>query len=378
MLRMRLAIGVIGLLTMTATQAGGWRVGDPTLIDAAGRRPSLWSGTVAYTLGTGGHLYLFDGTGSAAVYTDGNCYEPRNVNGAIAWRDFNETTSVNDIFQWDGIDTDNVSQSPVVDSDVTAGSNGDVMWSRNHQSLWYYTAATDTAADLGIPGVHPCLYIAEGGVATYAYQDPDTNVVKYFDGTTTHDLGPGTIFGAFPTVWDGAVVWVGEGVGAFFAATELFYWKDGTTIRITDDDAAGGFEDRSPSFWNGVLVWTRYPGDAFAPKLYVWDGVVMEEISATGGGYPSLHEWQVAWVDVDGLVTAPLHLNGDLNCDGIVDFDDIDPFVAALSCQGGELDCWDTICPWANADCNCDNTVNFDDIDPFVAVLSTGDSSCRD
>lgn len=60
---------------------------------------------------------------------------------------------------------------------------------------------------------------------------------------------------------------------------------------------------------------------------------------------------------------------GDLNCDGIVDFDDIDPFVAALGCQGGEPHCWDPNCPWLNGDCNADDTVDFDDIDPFVARI---------
>ena len=60
---------------------------------------------------------------------------------------------------------------------------------------------------------------------------------------------------------------------------------------------------------------------------------------------------------------------GDLNCDGVVDFDDIDPFVAALGCQGGDPNCWDPACPWRNGDCNGDQTVNFDDIDPFVARI---------
>ena len=60
---------------------------------------------------------------------------------------------------------------------------------------------------------------------------------------------------------------------------------------------------------------------------------------------------------------------GDLNCDGIVDFDDIDPFVAALGCQGGDPNCWDPNCPWLNGDTNDDGSVDFDDIDPFVARI---------
>ncbi|MBN1512345.1 MAG: hypothetical protein JXB13_10045, partial [Phycisphaerae bacterium] len=62
---------------------------------------------------------------------------------------------------------------------------------------------------------------------------------------------------------------------------------------------------------------------------------------------------------------------GDLTCDGIVDFDDIDPFVAALGCPGGDPNCWPGPCPWINGDCNDDGTVDFDDIDPFVALIGT-------
>jgi hypothetical protein len=60
---------------------------------------------------------------------------------------------------------------------------------------------------------------------------------------------------------------------------------------------------------------------------------------------------------------------GDLNCDGLVDFDDIDPFVAALGCPGGDPNCWESACPWLNGDCDGDEDVTLDDIDPFVARI---------
>jgi hypothetical protein len=60
---------------------------------------------------------------------------------------------------------------------------------------------------------------------------------------------------------------------------------------------------------------------------------------------------------------------GDLNCDGSVDFNDIDPFVLALSGQAAYYAVWPN-CNWLNADCNQDGNVNFDDIDPFVALLT--------
>lgn len=64
----------------------------------------------------------------------------------------------------------------------------------------------------------------------------------------------------------------------------------------------------------------------------------------------------------------PVDQRGDLNCDGKVDFDDIDPFVLALAGQYVYSTQYPN-CRWLNADINEDGTVNFDDIDPFVALL---------
>lgn len=58
---------------------------------------------------------------------------------------------------------------------------------------------------------------------------------------------------------------------------------------------------------------------------------------------------------------------GDMNCDGIVTFKDIDRFVAALGYPGGAG--WPHACPWSAADCSGDGAVTFKDIDPFVARM---------
>lgn len=60
---------------------------------------------------------------------------------------------------------------------------------------------------------------------------------------------------------------------------------------------------------------------------------------------------------------------GDLDCDGIVDFDDINPFVLAMS-DPAQYAVNFPGCPLANGDCNGDSLVDFDDINPFVAILS--------
>ncbi|MEW6250174.1 MAG: C25 family cysteine peptidase [Planctomycetota bacterium] len=60
---------------------------------------------------------------------------------------------------------------------------------------------------------------------------------------------------------------------------------------------------------------------------------------------------------------------GDLNCDAAVNFDDINPFVLALSDPAGYQAAYPN-CNILNADCNADGRVDFDDINPFVALLS--------
>ena len=61
---------------------------------------------------------------------------------------------------------------------------------------------------------------------------------------------------------------------------------------------------------------------------------------------------------------------GDANCDGLVNFGDIDPFVKAIT--GGQA-AWDAAysCDYFCAnDINGDGLVNFGDIDPFVALIT--------
>jgi hypothetical protein len=105
---------------------------------------------------------------------------------------------------------------------------------------------------------------------------------------------------------------------------------------------------RVGSFWQGV-----------GPSYVAWGDCVQ--------GAASLHRWKrVAF----GVVPGPLA--ADVNCDGIVDFHDINPFVQALVDPDGYRDAYRACWPLNNADVNGDGTVNFTDINPFVAVLVAG------
>jgi hypothetical protein len=57
---------------------------------------------------------------------------------------------------------------------------------------------------------------------------------------------------------------------------------------------------------------------------------------------------------------------GDLNCDGVVSFADLDGFVEALAGESA----WRRLpCAWTNGDCNADGVVSFVDIDGFIALM---------
>jgi carboxypeptidase A1 len=60
---------------------------------------------------------------------------------------------------------------------------------------------------------------------------------------------------------------------------------------------------------------------------------------------------------------------GDLNCDGQVNFGDINPFVLALTNPAGYQAAFPD-CDIMNGDINGDGEVNFGDINPFVALLT--------
>ena len=61
-------------------------------------------------------------------------------------------------------------------------------------------------------------------------------------------------------------------------------------------------------------------------------------------------------------------LVGDANCDGEIDFHDINPFVEALATGDNGL----PGCPVGNCDMDTDGVIDFHDINPFVAILSGG------
>jgi hypothetical protein len=82
-----------------------------------------------------------------------------------------------------------------------------------------------------------------------------------------------------------------------------------------------------------------------------------------------------AWGDWDEsnetfrVVAEPVYELGDLDCNGLLDFGDINPFVLALSSPTAYAAAYPE-CNRTLADCNNDDVVDFRDINPFVLLLT--------
>ena len=84
--------------------------------------------------------------------------------------------------------------------------------------------------------------------------------------------------------------------------------------------------------------------------------------------------YDVVVTDDCGVATssaATLWLAGDVNCDGVISYGDINAFVLALQYPEQYPQRYPN-CYWLSADCNGDANVNYADINPFVRLLAGG------
>ena len=142
--------------------------------------------------------------------------------------------------------------------------------------------------------------------------------------------------------------------------------QDFLLVEISNDDGASWVEVEKAAAFEGWIRREIHVADHLTPTQ-----TTKIRFVAADNPNNSKTEAAVDAVWLFDLSCAPDLCPGDLSCDGVVDFDDIDPFVAALGCSGGAPNCWDPACPWLNGDCNGDGEVTFDDIDPFVGLIGS-------
>jgi uncharacterized membrane protein len=144
--------------------------------------------------------------------------------------------------------------------------------------------------------------------------------------------------------------------------------------RVNNGGTVVGYGHKHDPFWTSdwddpntrAFVWRRGVLTVLNDALVGgagWD--VKQALDINEGG-------QIAGIMYNGQQWRACRLTpayADLNCDGVISFDDIDPFVLALSDPAGYQQQYPN-CDALDGDCNGDGAVTFDDINPFVALLS--------
>ncbi len=202
--------------------------------------------------------------------------------------------------------------------------------------------------------------------------DADTAVVGAY-ANSDHGAGNGKAY-VFRRNEGGPDAW-GQAAGLYAQdAGRLFL---GWSVAASGQTILGGAPARS---WDRGAAYVFRPGT----DPGVWEQV--SQLVATDGALGDLFGYSVSLSGNTAVIGAQGDddqgdfsgsayvfylpgLPGDLNCDGVVDFDDINPFVLALSDPAGYAAAYPN-CDILNGDCDQDGDVDFDDIDPFVALLS--------
>lgn len=202
---------------------------------------------------------------------------------------------------------------------------------------------------------------------------------SYDDGTGMR-LYAGGLFGFAGSVsasnvarWNGSA-WAPVGAGFPFSnmAYDMLPFDDGLGPRLY----AGG--NRFLKRWDGSQ-WATVNGGPTGPIVeYSWRVRALTVFD--NDSYPDLYVAGdfTGVMKTPGSPVTPVNgiarwgcpwLRGDLNCDSVVDFADIDAFVLALSGTAPYQAAYPN-CAYSNADCNRDGVVDFADIDAFVARLA--------
>ena len=221
--------------------------------------------------------------------------------------------------------------------------------------------------------VLPALAVAAGA----------TPVTWPFDFNTTGQ----PVYWASPSPLDPAADWyiVGWDITLMEVTLKPPFFPE-FTINVTDqippEDRAGVGTGLGPAPLVVVQQHVVYPPP---PDPVGFAADVEVGLNATGYGYFNLTNVQLGTVVYQGITMQVRRVRwagtvtgeafhgstvlGDLNCDNVVNFDDINPFVVALNGFATYHAAYPD-CNWLNADCNQDGVVDFNDIDALVAILT--------
>jgi outer membrane protein assembly factor BamB len=210
-----------------------------------------------------------------------------------------------------------------------------------------------------------------------------------------------------PTAVGGTTPYLRSGLSETIRLTAPSTSPSGAVFSKWHNDALGDFPDPVISFtmnqdwsWTAMYV-AQYSlttevsgghGTLMPPSSTYAAGTVVALTAASDTGY-RVRAWTGTDDDTKTTTTNTVTMNaarvvtvsfeeipaevccGDANCDGAVNWRDIDPFIAGMN---DNQSAWRALfpapgpgCPFANLDANNDGHVNWRDIDPFIARMNT-------
>jgi hypothetical protein len=251
---------------------------------------------------------------------------------------------------------------------------------RKHAFLWEMIMKTRIPG-MGCTALVAAVLVANASADVIAkFADPmpnggGANMFKYINGS--HGLYGGwagpppinleTALGSFPDCTMSCYPMFVYPTGQVVGGQVIFYTTNNVEIlRMT---FANGFVDnaglRCGSQTGGSVQFTYSPGGVQLPPG------LSEPLQGAWFNFefhnriqgPRGPEWTASFT------CAAVGRKGDLNCDGVVDFADINPFVLAVSDPAGYAQQY-PFCDRMNGDVNNDGVVDFTDINGFVSLLS--------
>lgn len=168
------------------------------------------------------------------------------------------------------------------------------------------------------------------------------------------------------------------------AGTLMFEWQADPNLNYGAQDfrAADLNKDGRPelaeiAFSTGrIYIYLNEDGHLTTTPAWIYDDPAVGNAIAfgdiNGDGWLDLAAGFSGDPSIKVFYAVPTYCYGDMNCDGAVNFKDINKFVEALSGQAAwEANPDNAGCAWLNGDANEDGIVSFKDINPFVALLGT-------
>jgi len=220
-------------------------------------------------------------------------------------------------------------------------------------------------------GVH---WAALGSGVQHTYPPWVSGLRVFNDGTgwALYVCGEFTAAGGVPAnfiaKWNGTG-WGPLGAGTNASTVDMAVFNNGTADGLYVGGAftaAGGLAVSGVARWDGA-AWApvgsgveRGPVSALRTYPPARPGLYIGGLFARAGPCASAHVGR--WTCVPGWTP------GDLNCDGAVNYLDVDPFVWAVI-DRAQFEARFPGCLWFNGDINADNRVDFGDINPLVELL---------